>query len=157
MSILMNKEQRAGQDKVRSWHDWRSNLTSWRHQNLTFQECPILTSPGHLNLTSQDDVHSICPGRQKLAEMNEVRFWPNCDLIVTSLDQFVDIILVFWRPLDILGTSVMSCKCKILGVLKWPSRSVNFISLVTSCVGLHEEVPQTALPHVLYMGVSYSC
>ena len=36
------------------------------------------------------------------------------------------------------------------------SASVNFISLVTSCVGLQEEEPQTALPHVIYMGVSYS-
>ena len=37
-----------------------------------------------------------------------------------------------------------------------PSMSVNFISIVTSCVGLKEEEPQTALPHVLYMGDTYS-
>ena len=37
-----------------------------------------------------------------------------------------------------------------------PSVPVNFISQVTSCVGLWEEEPQTALPHVLYIGVSYS-
>ena len=36
------------------------------------------------------------------------------------------------------------------------SRSVNFISLVTSCIGLREEEPQIALPHVLYMDVSQS-
>ena len=35
------------------------------------------------------------------------------------------------------------------------SVSVNFISLVIFYVGLQED-PQTALPHVLYMGVSYS-
>ncbi len=33
---------------------------------------------------------------------------------------------------------------------------LHFISLVTSCVGLQEEEPQTADPHILYMGVSYS-
>ena len=31
-------------------------------------------------------------------------------------------------------------------ILKWPWRSVNFISLVTSCVGLWGEEPQTARP-----------
>ena len=36
-----------------------------------------------------------------------------------------------------------------------PSMSVNFISLVTVCVGLHEEEPESAQSHVLYMGVSY--
>ncbi len=35
-------------------------------------------------------------------------------LILTSLDQFVDVILVFWRPLDVLGTSLMLCKCQFL-------------------------------------------
>ena len=37
--------------------------------------------------------------------------------------------------------------------------SVNFISIVTSCVGLQEEEeePQTVDPsYILYMGVSYS-
>ena len=34
----------------------------------------------------------------------------------------------------------------ILCILKWPSWSVNFISLVTSCVGLWKEEPQTAHP-----------
>ena len=36
-----------------------------------------------------------------------------------------------------------------------PSVSVNFISLVTSCVEL--EGATNGLSHVLYMGVSYSC
>ena len=36
------------------------------------------------------------------------------------------------------------------------SVSVNFISLVTSRVGLQEEEPQTARPRVLNMGVSCS-
>ena len=32
-----------------------------------------------------------------------------------------------------------------------------FISLATSCVGLQEEEgPQTVLPHILYMDISYS-
>ena len=31
-------------------------------------------------------------------------------------------------------------------ILKWPSQSVNFISVVTSCTGLWEEEPQTAHP-----------
>ncbi len=39
----------------------------------------------------------------------------------------------------------------------YPVSSVLIISLVTSCVGLREEEPQTALPYVAYMGVSYSC
>ena len=38
-----------------------------------------------------------------------------------------------------------------------PSVSVNFISLVTSCVLIHGEGVLNSLPHVLYMGVSYSC
>ena len=29
-------------------------------------------------------------------------------------------------------------------ILKWPSQSVNFISLVTSCVALQEEQQETA-------------
>ena len=42
-----------------------------------------------------------------------------------------------------------------------PSASEKFISLVISCVGFQEEEeeeeePQTAFPHVLYMGISYS-
>ena len=38
-----------------------------------------------------------------------------------------------------------------------PSVSVSFISLVSSCVGFQEEEErQTALPHVLYIGASYS-
>ena len=37
-----------------------------------------------------------------------------------------------------------------------PSVLVDFIWLVTSCVGLQKEEPHTALPHVLYMGASYS-
>ncbi len=35
------------------------------------------------------------------------------------------------------------------------SASVNFISLVTSRVGLQEEDSQTAIPHVSYLGVSF--
>ena len=35
-------------------------------------------------------------------------------LNLTSLDQFMDTRLVFWRLLDILRTSVMSCKCRDL-------------------------------------------
>ncbi len=37
-----------------------------------------------------------------------------------------------------------------------PSVSANFISLITSLVGLREEEPQNSPSHVLYMGVSYS-
>ena len=38
-----------------------------------------------------------------------------------------------------------------------PSVSVHFISLVNSVRLQEEEEPQTAFPHVLYMGISYSC
>ncbi len=40
--------------------------------------------------------------------------------------------------------------------LKWHLACPNFISLVTSCIGLREEGPQTTLRHALYMGISNS-
>ena len=37
-----------------------------------------------------------------------------------------------------------------------PRVFVNFLSLVTFCLGLQEEESRTALPHALYMDISYS-
>ena len=54
------------------------------------------------------------PGRQKLDRMINVTFGPNHDLSLTSLDQSTDVRQEFWRPLDVLGMSGMSCKCQIL-------------------------------------------
>ncbi len=60
--------------------------------------------------------------------------------------------------------SIESCKCCVTFSCSFhgeyhemaPSMSVNFISLVTSCVGLREGEPQTALSYVIYMSISYS-
>ena len=38
-----------------------------------------------------------------------------------------------------------------------PQLSVNFISLVTSCVGLLDEEIRNSLAHELYTGISHNC
>ena len=53
-------------------------------------------------------------------------------LILTSLDQFMDVRLVFWRPLHILATSVMLCKCQIL-TKDGHSRFWPTYDILTSC------------------------
>ena len=61
-----------------------------------------------------------------------------------------------WPPIAHHGITGPPWERTGLVVEMAPRVCVNFISLVTSCVGLLEEEPQTNLPHVLYIAVSYS-